>query len=381
MSLNKRFTGDFTIESIDSDNKIIMNGGVGGVTIDTTTPTIDVVDMTAGIEYRIITLGGIDNFVANGATEDIATAIAIGTEYVISSVGTTDFTLVGAAANTVGEIFVADEVGIGDGTAIQTIFTAIAAGVGNGTVTAVSGVTILGNLTVTGTQTTVNSTDTNIVDNTIVLNSGEVGNGVDNGTGVSGIEIDRGPANSPAGIRFNETGNIWEINVGAGAAPADWDQITVGGAGIGSVYADPDPTLSNVLDVNGYAIVSIGIEGGSADIAIEPATGGNVALTTLGAGDIVLTSADAISVTSVTDLTVTSGNDLLLSATTAVKVEQPLLLANVAIPTFPADTVLGYNVLSAGVPGLAGTGLYFVNDELTDELVSKKKAIAYSIIF
>ena len=39
-------------------------------------------------------------------------------------------------------------------------------------------VTIDGNLVVTGTQTTVESTDTALTDNTIILNAGETGAGV-----------------------------------------------------------------------------------------------------------------------------------------------------------------------------------------------------------
>ena len=52
--------------------------------------------------------------------------------------------------------------------------------------------TVDGNLVVTGSSTTVSSTNTSITDNVIVLNSGESGAGVTSGT--SGIEIDRGTA-------------------------------------------------------------------------------------------------------------------------------------------------------------------------------------------
>ena len=45
-------------------------------------------------------------------------------------------------------------------------------------------VTIDGNLVVTGTQTTVESTDTALTDNTIILNAGETGAGV-----TAGIQV------------------------------------------------------------------------------------------------------------------------------------------------------------------------------------------------
>jgi len=50
-----------------------------------------------------------------------------------------------------------------------------------------SAVTVTGNLTVSGTQTTVNSQDTDIQDRVIVLNKGEAGAGVTGGT--SGLEV------------------------------------------------------------------------------------------------------------------------------------------------------------------------------------------------
>lgn len=51
--------------------------------------------------------------------DELATAgsFIIGQEYVIQSIGTTDFTLIGAASNTVGVIFIATGVGSGSGTA------------------------------------------------------------------------------------------------------------------------------------------------------------------------------------------------------------------------------------------------------------------------
>ncbi len=46
-----------------------------------------------------------------------ATAFVVGTAYTIKSVGTTDFTLIGAASNTIGVVFIATGVGAGTGTA------------------------------------------------------------------------------------------------------------------------------------------------------------------------------------------------------------------------------------------------------------------------
>lgn len=72
-------------------------------------------------------------------------------------------------------------------------------------------VIVQGDLTVNGTTTTVNSTNTTITDNTIILNSGETGNGVALGT--SGIEVDRGTAGTNAKIIFDEATDKWKAGL------------------------------------------------------------------------------------------------------------------------------------------------------------------------
>lgn len=51
----------------------------------------------------------------------VATALVIGTRYAIDTLGTTDWTSVGASSNTIGEVFVATAVGAGDGIARPTL--------------------------------------------------------------------------------------------------------------------------------------------------------------------------------------------------------------------------------------------------------------------
>jgi len=82
--------------------------------------------------YAIITLGTTD-FTLIGATSVTASAFVIGTTYTITAIGTTDFTLIGAAANTVGTRFTATGAGTGTGTAVTTVFTATGVGTGTGT--------------------------------------------------------------------------------------------------------------------------------------------------------------------------------------------------------------------------------------------------------
>jgi hypothetical protein len=67
---------------------------------------------------------------------------------------------------------------------------------------------LTGDLTVSGTTTLVNTTDTEIKDNIITLNAGEAGAGV--GTGLSGIEIDRGSLTTVQ-LLFDETTDKWTV--------------------------------------------------------------------------------------------------------------------------------------------------------------------------
>ena len=69
-------------------------------------------------------------------------------------------------------------------------------------------VVIAGNLTVSGTTTTVDTANTTIKDNVIVLNEGEVGTGVTAGT--SGIEIDRGSETNKT-LVWDETDDKWTV--------------------------------------------------------------------------------------------------------------------------------------------------------------------------
>jgi len=69
-------------------------------------------------------------------------------------------------------------------------------------------VVIAGDLTVQGTTTSVETTNTTISDNVIVLNNGEVGAGITNTT--AGIEIDRGSESNVTFV-YDDTVNKWTL--------------------------------------------------------------------------------------------------------------------------------------------------------------------------
>ena len=85
-------------------------------------------------------------------------------------------------------------------------------------VTISNNLTVSGDLTVSGTTTVVDTDNTSIKDNIILLNSGETGNGVSDGTGTSGIEIERGTATNNATLLFNDNGDYWSTDNGSGTS-------------------------------------------------------------------------------------------------------------------------------------------------------------------
>ena len=199
----------------------------------------------------------------------------------------------------------------------------------DGNVTLTSDVVISGNLTVTGTSTEVVSTDTSITDRVITLNNGESGAGVTGGT--SGIEVDRGSSTN-ARLVYDESSDTWKLDNGSGSLVAIATSAS-GNVGLYNVVEDTTPQLGGSLDVNGQSIIS--------------ASNGNIVVAPNGTGELQLDS-------------------------NAVR-----LLNN---PSTPSSET-GYNKLYAASVSSGGTGLYVVNDDASDELVSKSKAIVYGIIF
>jgi len=83
------------------------------------TSTLSITQRRIGAGRKDLPVGTILMFDANGAGATVAaTALVPGNSYKIATVGTTDFTLVGAASNTVGVEFIATRAGTGTGTAL-----------------------------------------------------------------------------------------------------------------------------------------------------------------------------------------------------------------------------------------------------------------------
>jgi hypothetical protein len=114
---------------------------------------------------------------------------------------------------------------------------------------------IYGNLTVQGTTTSVESTNTEISDNTITLNKGETGTGISSGT--SGIEVDRGTLDA-ASWKYSELTNSWEARDGSNLTAISSAEIDAGNVNIsGNTISATDLNGDLNLVSNGTGNVNI----------------------------------------------------------------------------------------------------------------------------
>jgi hypothetical protein len=75
-------------------------------------------------------------------------------------------------------------------------------------------------------------------------------------------------------------------------------------------------------------------------------------------------------------------NDTIVSSAGTIKLDRTLQIVNRSVDPIPGDTPIGSVYLySKNIPGTGGTGLFFKNTTGTkDELISKTKALLYSLI-
>ena len=221
----------------------------------------------------------------------------------------------------------------------------------SGTYTIIADNTVVdGNLTILGTTTSVESQDTLITDRFITLNAGELGAGVTLGSPASaGVEIDRGSLPNTS-LRWNESTTQWELtNDGVTYSAIATSSISLGGSS-GDVQFNDGATLGGESNfnynktTNTLLLNSLQFSGSTIETVV---TNANLTLDTNGTGYI--------------------------------RVQAQARLQEVAgTPTYES----GYNFFYANVPAAGGSGLYFVNSNNdADELVSKKKAQLFALIF
>jgi len=281
---------------------------------------------------------------------------------------------------------------------------------------------VTGNLTVLGSTTTVETANMTIEDNIIVINQGEQSvTGVT--LGQAGIQIDRGPSNSDATFLYDDTlsyiqpngatgPGVFTFKVGSGLVAIQThvvetqgeDLILLGQNAPTAVVSvtgtsDYETRVTDDDDIPNKKYVDDSISGAIIDQIIRGNT--TVSVRDTSEGDPVSDMTVAIDgvnklvingdTAQFSDLTLdgtvirtnNSGDDLLLESNGAgeVVVRDVLSIEGAVIPSAPsADS--GRLKLYSQSESAGGSGLYFVNTSSTrDELVSKRKAILYSMLF
>jgi len=134
-------------------------------------------------------------------------------------------------------------------TSANTVSVALGSGSGSTT-------TIAGNLVVTGTTTTVNSTTVNLNDHNIVLDSGNTTSAVVNGAGIT-LE---GGSGDDATFTYSTTGPQFEMKLGSNYEDLQVAKLTASSLDI-SGDVDVDGTLeTDALSINGTAVSSTAAE-------------------------------------------------------------------------------------------------------------------------
>jgi hypothetical protein len=287
-------------------------------------------------------------------------------------------------------------------------------------------VVITGDLLVKGNTTTVDTANLNIEDNTILLNKGELGLGVTEGT--SGIQIDRGSLDD-ARFVWNETTDKFTFQT---ITDAEIPVATLAGITVGSIATDPTTNLefdmqsgsgtlritnstgyeSRVLDPDdipnrqyisdyvyafgGSAVVNlvqfpVTATYGNQDTLME-ALSSNIRFYVRSGGSLTQRAqitANGLDVNNInildnTILNSSVSNNLILTATnTHVEIDGILNLDDNTAPIATGGTsrIYSRSATAASDFELYNSGLFVANSRTQDELVVKNRALLLSMLF
>ena len=157
-------------------------------------------------------------------------------------------------------------------------------------------VSIAGGLTVTGTTTSVNTTNTAVADQLLVINDGESQNGVDNGSGLAGLEVDRGEnsgvPNDHAFFVFNESDDTWNARLSTATTGIVAKSLGLGTAGELQITESSDDIIYQNTVSNKKHIFQTNFGGSAGETFLT--VGGTIKGINVGNMDIVHASSDTI---------------------------------------------------------------------------------------
>jgi hypothetical protein len=294
-------------------------------------------------------------------------------------------------------------------------------------------VRVTGNLIVDGDTLTVSTENLQVQDNIITLNYGETGTGVS--LIYSGVEVDRGSLDNTAFV-YNELDGSWGIANGTVSSGynfsdsrlklryiltdsnVDSGDLTLIGQGTGVIKVlgtvNYEDQVTDDDDIPNRKFVVDAIQNQPARQIISDAntpanptgTATRVIASDVDAGDrgydnILVTESEVAIVIddtpnaffyidrakiqnlTISDYTITADDSnqnisFVTSGTGKLKTNKGLEL--VTVGSIPASTAGSVHLYSSSA-GVGSTGLYFVNTIKNDELISKSKALVFSMIF
>ena len=293
---------------------------------------------------------------------------------------------------------------------------------------------IVGDVDIIGQTTNIESVNSLIKDNTITLNSGEIHNYVTGGT--SGLFIARGQSDNPdqAATMLYRDNTEWtnSFNTATRGIFEFASSGTISAIRVDGIRIDPEASNLNILgfenqnavidvigtvdyetrvlhddDIPNKKYVDLAVYQGTdaakrlivgdtfmriADDSVpfsDPYYGSSSKIwaTINTSSNIVFrlegteAQLQGLTINGSTIQVNSSTQDLLLQpqAGQSVVIESPLILAKVITP--PVASTNRTSLYYAGAPGGGGTGIFYVNTNQSDELVSRRRAIIYGIIF
>ena len=269
--------GNSTIVARDASGNFAAGTVTAALAGNATTATALATTRAIEISGDVTGTANFDGSAAINITATIAAnSVALGTDttgnYVTSLVAGTGVTLTNDTASEGG-----------------TPTIAIGQAVGTGSNVTFNDLIVSGNLTVSGTTTTVNTAEILLEDNIITLNSGEIGTPSAN----AGIEIERGTS-ANAVLRWNESADKWQTtNDGTNY----YDIVTTNTAAAAAVTAAAiiaaaggEGTAGQAITTNGAGVLDFVTIVGTTEASIISAVGADGAagavLSTNGAGDL-----------------------------------------------------------------------------------------------